>query len=94
MSHNLANRPQAERDNLELDKARWFIANQWLRKFPSHEIRKMLEAIEDNAEREDMRRRLNQVRKDPKHAKVRQAPNRQPAKSSSPPRPGASRGFR
>jgi len=70
MSHNLADRPQAERVDLEIDKARSFIAHQWLTKTPRHEIRQRLEGIENQEEREDMRRRLNEMRSLPRYAKT------------------------
>ena len=70
MSHNLADRPQAERVDLEIDKARWFVAHTWLKKLPPREIRERLERIEKTEEREDMRRRLNEMRSLPRYAKT------------------------
>ena len=72
MSHNLANRPQAERASMEIDKARWFVAETWLNKLPHHEVRHRLTQIDDAEEREDMRRRLNAI-------KERRAPKGRPA---------------
>lgn len=83
---NLAEQPQAERQATEIDKARWFICHQWLTKTPRHEIRARLEAIEDQEEREDMRRRLNQMRKQPRYAK-HERPHRKPAQGPRPARP-------
>jgi hypothetical protein len=70
MNHNLAMLTDAERQRIEVDKARSFIAHQWLTKTPRHEIRQRLEGIENQEEREDMRRRLNEMRSLPRYAKT------------------------
>ena len=71
MKHNLALLSHEERQHIEVDKARAFITHQWLTKTPRHEIRGLLEAIEDQEERDDMRRRLNEARSHPRYAKNR-----------------------
>lgn len=80
MSYNLAERPKEERQAIEIDKAQSFIAHQWLRKFQPYEIRQKLEDIESPEEREDMRRRLNEMRTHPRYAR-RKTTNGQPQKS-------------
>lgn len=72
-SHNLADKTPEERAALELDKARWFIARHWLTKFDRLQILNALENCHNDEEREDMRRRLNVMRKQPEYAAMLRA---------------------
>lgn len=60
---NLADLSLEERAALETDKVRWFITRHWLSKFDRAQIVAALEAIPTDEEREDMRRRLNEMKK-------------------------------
>jgi len=65
---NLAAMPNGQRAETERDKQRWFRAWQMIRTKRPPEIRAWLARIEDEAERDDWRCRLNTIknRKKPK----------------------------
>lgn len=58
---NLANLPNNERAGIERDKQRWFKARQMIQNKRPPEIRAWLARIEDEAERDDWRHRLNTI---------------------------------
>lgn len=58
---NLAGLSREQRAKIERDKRRWFMARQMIRDKRPQEIRAWLARIEDEAERDDWRRRLNTI---------------------------------
>ena len=57
---NLCDLPDEQRQAIETDKQRWFKAYQMVRQHHINEIKAYIESIADNAEREDMRCKLNE----------------------------------
>lgn len=56
---NLCDLPVEQQQAIETDKERWFKAYQMVRNDPIIKIKAYIESIADNAEREDMRLKLN-----------------------------------
>jgi|GEM_PF-1128993 len=77
---NLAALPRDQRAEIERDKQRWFRARQMIRDKRPPEIRAWLARIEDKAERDDWRRRLNTIknRKKPKKSTYRPPSGKHP----------------
>lgn len=63
MSHNLANLPPEQRQAIEQDKQRWNTAAKLSAEKQPPEIRTWLARQSDEEFREDMRRRLNVIRR-------------------------------
>lgn len=62
MTNNIAQLPPEQRQAIELDKQRWFEANQLTNSKRPDEIRALLARMEEGDEKEDLRRRLNTIR--------------------------------
>lgn len=63
MTNNIAQLPPEQRQAIELDKRRWLEANQLTNTKRPDEIRTWLMKQMDDEYREDMRRRLNIIRR-------------------------------
>lgn len=63
MTNNLATLPPEQRQAIELDKQRWLEANQLTNTKRPDEIRALLARMEEGDEKEDLRRRLNIIRR-------------------------------
>ena len=63
MTNNIAQLPPEQRQAIELDKRRWLEANQLTDTKRPDEIRTWLMKQMDDEYREDMRRRLNIIRR-------------------------------
>ena len=63
MTNNIAQLPPEQRQAIELDKRRWCEANQLTNTKRPDEIRTWLMKQMDDEYREDMRRRLNIIRR-------------------------------
>lgn len=63
MTNNIAQLPPEQRQAIEMDKQRWFEANQLTNTKRPDEIRTWLMKQMDDEYREDMRRRLNIIRR-------------------------------
>jgi len=58
---NLCDLPVEQQQAIETDKERWFKAYQMVRQHHINVIKAYIESIADNAEREDMRFKLNKT---------------------------------
>lgn len=58
---NLATLPNSQRAEIERNRQRWFKASQMIRNMRPPEIRAWLAHIDDEAERDDWRNRLNTI---------------------------------
>lgn len=63
MTNNIAQLPPEQRQAIEMDKQRWLEANQLTNTKRPDEIRALLARMEEGDEKEDLRRRLNIIRR-------------------------------
>ena len=63
MTNNIAQLPPEQRQAIELDKRRWLEANQLTNTKRPDEIRALLARMDEGDEKEDLRRRLNIIRR-------------------------------